>query len=225
MPWHQWSVIHSAQYLVTAFENRPSLPFVAGDLGFLYLESGDGKLAKKFLQLAHRQQPSDKNILRLLAEAEFLTQNFEVAVDLFERAVILDPTRQRARQLLAWLLATCPFEGKRDGQRTIEMMQPWVNSDSKSPIALEIYAAGLAETGRFEEAVQFQQQAADLIENKTSEDPYFDSQQTGLLSRLELYRRKRPYRTAAVDRNPIAPPNGDSKPQDSDSDSNLFDPQ
>ena len=56
----------AAQWLVEAFDKRPTLPYVAGDLGFLYLSVGEHPRGVQFLELANRLQPSDQNVRRLL---------------------------------------------------------------------------------------------------------------------------------------------------------------
>ena len=53
----------AAKHLLGAYELRPNLPYVAGDLGYLYLLSGEIQLARKFLRLANRLQPSERNII------------------------------------------------------------------------------------------------------------------------------------------------------------------
>ena len=197
----------SAKFLITAFENRPSLPFVAGDLGFLYLSAGEYEQAQKFLALALRLQPSNKNMVRLLAEAEFITGRFDEAVVLFERVTKLEPSRRRAKNVLAWLLATCPYENHRDGKRAMAIMNPVVELvGDKSPSTLEIYAACFAELGNFEKALALQQQAVNTVDAHNALEYYSDEQVNGMRSRLELYRRKRPYRMADLAQIPISPP-------------------
>ncbi len=204
---HQKKPQEAAKFLVRAFENRPSLPYVAGDLGFLYLGEREYEQAQKFLRLANRLQPSDKNMLRLLAEAEFVLGNFDEAAKLFERVAKLDPNRPRSKIVLAWLLATCPYESHRDGDRAMEMMDPMVKiHGANSPSALEIYAACFAEIGDFEQALKFQEQAIELVDSKNSTDNYSADQKEGMRARFELFKRKRPYRTADVTQIPIQTP-------------------
>ncbi|MFT7633174.1 MAG: tetratricopeptide (TPR) repeat protein, partial [Mariniblastus sp.] len=194
----------AATFLAKAFDNRPTLPFVAGDLGFLYLRAGEYRLANKFLRLANRLQPSDKNILRLLAEAEFVSGQLDEAVRLFERVAEGDPNRRRSKNVLAWLLATCPYENQRDGKRAMQLIDPMVNlfGDS-SPATLEIYAACFAENGQFQQAMKFQQQAESMIDTDQTMEKYSKEQLIGLRNRLELYRRNRPYRMADLGQIPI----------------------
>jgi len=194
----------AVKHLLIAYELRPTLPFVAGDLGYLYLASGQAKLGRKFLRLSHRLQPSDRNVLKHLAEAEFTTGNFSEAVELLTRTLELHPNHRRSKQLLAWLLATSPFEEDRNGGQGQKLIKPLVAMmGDRSPTILEVYAACFAETGDFDQAVQHQEQAIELIRADKSEDRYSENQKSGMVSRLELYNRKRPYRTADLMQIPI----------------------
>ncbi|MFK7769537.1 MAG: FG-GAP-like repeat-containing protein [Mariniblastus sp.] len=197
----------AAAVLGKAFENRPTLPFVAGDLGYIYLSTGDYAEAKKFLSLANRLQPSDRNLLRLLAEAEFVNGEFQDAIELLKRVNNEDPNRRRSRNMLSWLLATSPYEKSRDAEEAMELIKPMVDLFGEtSPSTLEIYAACFAEQGEFEQAVEFQKKAVDLVSADETVEGYTVTQKEGLQSRLELYKRQRPYRMEDIDQIPIRPP-------------------
>ena len=114
----------AAKHLLVAYELRPNLPYVAGDLGYLYLCSGEVMLGRKFLRLAHRLQPSERNILRHLAEAEFVNGNFAKSVELLGMSIELNPSKRRPKELLAWLLATSPYEDTRDGLHCLLYTSP-----------------------------------------------------------------------------------------------------
>lgn len=194
----------SAKHLLVAYELRPTLPFVAGDLGYLYLASGQARLGRKFLRLSHRLQPSDRNVLKHLAEAEFTTGNFSEAVNLLTRTIKLHPNHRRSKQLLAWLLATSPFEQDRNGGQGQKLIKPLVTMmGDRSPTILEVYAACFAETGDFDQAIRHQEKAIELIRGEKSEDRYSETQKSAMVARLELYSRKRPYRTADIKQIPI----------------------
>ena len=202
----------AAKFLATAFQNRPTLPYVAGDLGFLYLCAGEYEDAEKFLKLANRLQPSDKNVRRLLAEAEFMVGKFDEAVRLFEQATKDDPNRRRSKNVLAWALATSPFEKSRDGEKALAIIDPMFQLiGEESPSTLEIYAACYAEVGDFKKALEYQEKAVLLIDDRSSSESYSAGQEKGMRARAELYRRHRPYRMADLDQIPIAPPGQKAK--------------
>jgi len=185
----------ATEYLVRAFENRPTLPFVAGELGFLYLRGGQYEDAKKFLRLASRLQPSDASIIKRSSEAEFWSGNLEESIERFTDAVRTNPTKPRLKRYLAWVLATSPFESQRDGEKGIDVLEPIYNMYSEeSAFVLEIQAACLAEFGKFSQAVEVQNKALEMVEAETASETYTDQQLEGLEERLELYRRSKPFR-------------------------------
>ena len=193
-----------------AYDERPNLPYLAGDLGYLYLLSDEPRVARKHLRKAHQLQPLDLTFMRMLAETEFVTGNFEDAVDLFTQVTQLEPNQSRSKNVLAWLLATCPYEAQRDGVAALALIDTDSENLVDQPAAtLEIYAACYAEIGQFDKAIEFQQQAVKKTNDKSASENYSKQQLRGMLTRLELYRTKQPYRTADVLQTPIQ--NNDSQ--------------
>ena len=185
----------ATEYLARAFDNRPTLPFIAGELGTIYLRVDRYEDAKKFLRLASKLQPSDPTIKKRSSEAEFWVGNLEGCTEMFREAVSLDPKNRNLKQYLAWMLATSPFESQRSGQEGLELMEIlYEDYASESAFVLEIQAACLAEAGKFKEAETVQLNALEMVEAETSAEPYTDQQLEGLKERLELYRRSRPFR-------------------------------
>lgn len=197
----------AAQWLVEVFEKRPTLPYVAGDLGFLYLNVGEHRQAVPFLELANRLQPSDQNVHRLLSEAYYLTGKYDQCVKWCERVIAQDPNRQRPAYLLAWVLATAPFESLRDPDRAIEVMEPAMKIfGDKSASTNEIFAAIMAEKKDFDEAIRYQNKAISLIREKKSTERYSDAQLKGLRNRSQLYERGKPYRMSEPIETPLGAP-------------------
>ena len=83
---------------------------------------------------------------------------------------------------VAWLMATCPEEKARNGKRAVELAKQALDLEKNSANHMDTLAAAYAETGNFEEAVSWQERAVTLNNN----DLYH--------RRLELYRKKQPYR-------------------------------
>ena len=194
----------ASRKLGRAYNERPNLPYLAGDLGYLYLLNDEPKFARKLLRKAHRLQPSDLTFLRMLAEVEFLTGNFNRAVDLYTKVNKLQPDQIRSKNVLAWLLATCPYDAKRDGAAALALIDAESeNLVDQGAATLEIYAACYAEVGEFGKAVRFQQLAVDKINDDAGSQNYTKPQLKGMLTRLELYRTRQPYRTANTLQTPI----------------------
>lgn len=89
---------------------------------------------------------------------------------------------------IAWLRATFPQQSLRDGKQALsEATQACELTEWKNGAYLDTLAAAYAEAGDFENAVKFQAHAIELSAASTD-------QQAGIRKRLELYRKKKPYR-------------------------------
>jgi tetratricopeptide (TPR) repeat protein len=87
---------------------------------------------------------------------------------------------------LAWMLATCPDAALRNGARAVALArQACEATDWKYPFCLGTFAAALAETGAFDEAIRWQSEALDL---------YPESEKPAGQSRLALYQAGQAYR-------------------------------
>jgi tetratricopeptide (TPR) repeat protein len=105
----------------------------------------------------------------------------------FERAIKVDPKYARPHVARAWLFATCPDKKFRDGKLAVESatraceLCQW-----KEPAKLAVLAAGYAESGDFEKAVHWQEEAVER---------YIDPEDKALgRRRLALYKQKKPCR-------------------------------
>jgi tetratricopeptide (TPR) repeat protein len=114
-------------------------------------------------------------------------RDYEEAIADYYRAIQFSPWSETAYKNLAWLLATCPNAGFRDGKKAVEhATKACVLSEWKNPNALRILAAACAEAGDFESALKWQSQylaTPDLSIKATT-----DAQ-----SRLALYQDRKPY--------------------------------
>ncbi len=90
----------------------------------------------------------------------------------------------------AWLLATSPEPRLRNGQKAVEFAQQAVNvSGGTKPAVLGTLAAAYAEQGRFAEAVETANQAADLAMQQHNE-PLANA----IRAKIEFYKVGTPYR-------------------------------
>lgn len=85
----------------------------------------------------------------------------------------------------AWLLATSQHEAVRDGARAFELARIACAASAAGGPELGTLAAALAETGRFDEAREFQRRAMSM---------YPSEWLAAGEARLELYKQSRPYR-------------------------------
>jgi TPR repeat protein len=152
--------------------------------------SGSAQRAIALLTAAAAQQHAGAN-LRLgtfYQLGTFVEKNAPLALRYYEVAVAQGDIV--ARNNLAWLLATSPDDGVRDGKRAVALVRP-VAVLYEDWGHLDTLAAALAATGDFPSAIATQQQAVHLAE--TAQDIDAETLQD-LRERLTLFQRAEPYR-------------------------------
>jgi len=106
----------------------------------------------------------------------------------YEAALKVDPKNSGVLNNLAWVLATSPNEELRDGKRAIELAKLACEvTEFKQAHIVSTLAAGYAETGDFETAVNWSKKAVEL-------GP--ESMKGQLSKELESYQAKKPWREA-----------------------------
>ncbi len=117
--------------------------------------------------------------------------DYRSALELYAQAIRLREDYEHAHYQLAWLLATCPADGVRDGKRAVEHarraceLTNWEDASS-----LDTLAAANAEAGSFDDAIRWARQAVDL-----TDDP---QKKQEISARLDLYESRRPYRESPL---------------------------
>ncbi|MCE9532894.1 MAG: tetratricopeptide repeat protein [Planctomycetes bacterium] len=108
----------------------------------------------------------------------------------FEKSAELDLTSPHALNSLARLLATCPDDKIRNGEKALEHakkaceMSEWING-----WLIDTLAAANAEIGKFDEAIKYQE--------KAFADPFYTREKKDVeeaRKRLQLYRDRKPFR-------------------------------
>ena len=115
--------------------------------------------------------------------------NYSQARSHYEEALVRDPEFLFVLTSLAWILATCPDAGARDGIKAVKLSRQAVTLANKENV-LKWYhvgtlAAANAELGDFPAAVDLQEKSMESTPTK-----YIDAAR----SRLKLYRSRKPYR-------------------------------
>ncbi len=112
---------------------------------------------------------------------------YDKAIEDFKKSIQLNPKDELPYRRLAWIMATCPDEKYRDGQKALENSKKACELTAwKEPLDLITIAAAYAELGNFEQSVIWEQKAIELgLKDQDSKD----SQE-----RLELYKQKKPFR-------------------------------
>jgi tetratricopeptide (TPR) repeat protein len=158
------------------------------ELGSLYtLRKQPHKAIEKF-SAALEIDPKFFSALRGRADAYLSVGKHAEAIADYNEALKLKPEDPGVLNNLAWVLATSPDEGVRDGKRAIELATKAAKlTDNKQAHILSTLAAAYAETGDFDKAAEWSKKAVDI----GSEDPETNDQ---LKKELASYGEKKPWR-------------------------------
>jgi len=170
----------------------PENPLPHRGLGCLYARQNRLEEAVRELRESIRLRPRSTPLYFYLYNALQLQGRYAEAATALDRATQLSPRAVQVHLALAWLLATCPDEGIRDGQRALRAAkQAQRLSGAPESDVLDVLAAAYAELSRFSEAVDVATRAATLARREGRVKEAVEIEQ-----RLADYRKQKPCRAA-----------------------------
>ncbi len=108
----------------------------------------------------------------------------------WRQALLKEPDNVQVLNEIAWVLATAPEAALRNGSEAVSLAEHAVKlTSAREPVVLGTLAAAYAETGRYGQAIETEQRAADLAARQGNA-PLAES----LNQRLTLFERKTPIR-------------------------------
>ena len=170
-----------------AIRLNPKNAYAYYSRGLVLAGTGDHQRSIEDLNEAIGRKPDFALAFRHRGMSRQQLGQVERAVADFDAAIRLDPRDTVALNELAWLLATSAQAQWRDGKRAVELARAACNITGwKIPALFDTYAAALAEAGRFEDAVKWQEAALESAEFERAHG-------AGARARLRLYREGKPY--------------------------------
>lgn len=169
-------------------------------LALLLIQRHKPEEAIEHLNAALRVDPLFIPSLLTLATLSAEQNNWAEAIAMFRRVMEAEPDFQKllasrddllqATNNVAWIMATQPDDSLRDGSGAVELSQEVCEAtDFNNPLYLDTLAAGLAETGKFDQAIKTARQAIDL--SLQADDIELASR---IQERLNRYEDGQPYR-------------------------------
>jgi tetratricopeptide (TPR) repeat protein len=166
----------------------PKYAFAYNNRGAAYEVTQDYDRALVDYSEAIRLNPNYANAFFNRGDVHRKQKNYEKAVADYSEAVRLEPKSASSLNALAWLLATCPKDGVRDGKRAVELATKACELSAwKGASYLETLASAHAECGDFKEAIKWETKALEL--GFDDKDAVERARQ-----RLRLFEEGKPYR-------------------------------
>ena len=163
------------------------------NLGSILLQTGKVDEAIAHFQKALQFKPKDAKAENNLGNAFLRKGNEREAINHYEKALQIQPADPTVQNNMAWLLATCPEDSLRNGNRAAELAQQAdALTGGQNPVILHTLAAALAEAGRFSEAMETARHALRLAEAQS--DPRLVE---ALQSEMKLYQAGSPFHSSA----------------------------
>jgi tetratricopeptide (TPR) repeat protein len=142
---------------------------------------------------AIRLNPADVGTYVNRGMAFYSKKEYDKALSDFTEAIRLSPKDLNPLNNAALLLATCPIDGIRDGNKAVELATRACElTDWKNGSCLACLAAAHAECQDFKEAVKWQKRALEVSQDNK------DGKELGL-KRLRLYEKGKPVRVDVPD--------------------------
>lgn len=179
----------------TLIDRDPSNDGRKLQLANLYIQDDRPRQAIEVLSAILDRDPTNISVLRSRADAYLSVGDHDKAIADYERAIKVAGEDASNYDLsgilnnLAWVLATSPKDEVRDGARAVELGERAVKlTEEKEPHILSTLAAGYAETGNFEKAIEWSSKAVEIGKEQNHE------QIEQLEEELEQYRAGKPWR-------------------------------
>lgn len=180
------------EHLAAAQRLGPDVPECNHALGLALGDRNDWPAAIALLDRAVRGRPASGRYHGSLAMALLETGRPDPARQEAREAVRRDPGWLDWCYRTAWGLATGPDPAARDGAKAGRLAAVALLASAPSdPVLLDALAAGMAEAGRFDDAVRYAEIAARRADQAGRADLAADIQK-----RAVLYRSRQPYRAA-----------------------------
>ncbi|MFP6734318.1 MAG: tetratricopeptide repeat protein [Rhodospirillales bacterium] len=167
---------------------KPNYADALRDRGYAYYLKGKYDQAIAGFTQSIRHQPKDALAFYNRAKAYRNKGEYDLAIRDFGQAIRLNPNDAHALNGKAWLLATAPQDGLRDGAEAVGLAKRAFSLSNRVGF-LDTLAAAHAEAGDFKEAIGAQQRAIQMLRNQGKIKAIADYE-----SRLRRYQQGRPFR-------------------------------
>ncbi len=178
------------EHLERALELDDSSAEANQALAQMLAQQGEFARAADLFERALEETPWDVRLHVSRGLALMLGEDYPRARLALQESVAAQPDNLELKHLLARLLAACPDDRVRDGERAVRLADQVVAARLTIEHA-ETMAMALAEVGRFDEAAELQSRVLEQISRRSGES---SGEYLAATARLEDYRAGRPVR-------------------------------
>ena len=192
--WMQLNQLNDAlEQLRQAARIQPKSAVVHTYLGEVLGRLGQLDEACAQLQIALEFEGGDPKLWFRLGELSEQQGDIATALDSFQKVLELSPNHPAIATRVAWILATVPDDGLRDGPRAVRLGEAAAKATNReiAPI-LDVLAAAYAEVNEFDQAIKTAEEALNLLSLGDSGSNAFLVEQ--IEQRLEGYRNNTKFR-------------------------------
>lgn len=173
--------------LEALLQRDPNNEMLLIQIGMIYNSDNQPRKAIQIFDTVLKKSPDSWQALSGRSNAQLSIGEQKAAIEGYEQAIKLQPEDSHILNNLAWVLATSPDDGLRNGQRSLELAKKACEvTNYEAAHILSTLAAAYAETGDFDEAKKWAQKAVD---KGTDEDIVGH-----LKEELASYEQKKPWR-------------------------------
>lgn len=175
-----------------AIQLRPGYAEAINNLGHAFLQTNRPQEAAQRFEEAVQGRPDHAQAWHNLALSRYILADVPAAIAAYEKAVESNPRQVSSLNNLAWILATFPEDGLRDGRRALELAgQAGTLTENRDPVVLHTLAAALAENRRFDEALQTARTALQIAASQNN-----DALVSAIREQVQHYEAGKPFRDA-----------------------------
>ena len=158
-------------HFLKVLQIQPDFAEADNNLGAVFSQEGRISEAIVYYRKAMQLEPLNAEFQGNLGYALFLAGDVREAITCYQRSLAIQPQNAITCKNLAWILATSPDAGVRNGPKSVELAEQAVRfSRRPDPIFIGTLAAAYAEAGRFPEAVETAQRARQLAATQSNSE-------------------------------------------------------
>ncbi|ADD68993.1 Tetratricopeptide TPR_2 repeat protein [Denitrovibrio acetiphilus DSM 12809] len=140
-------------------------------MGELYFKMGEYGNAKAYVQRALMKDGESSELYLLRGKIFYKSKDANQSIADLKKAIELDRSNLEAKRMLAWIYATNPISGYRNGAEALNLAKSLFNMNQDVQ-CIEVLAAAYAELGDFDNAVRTLEEGIRLSDDLVQQEDF-----------------------------------------------------